>query len=215
MRLHGLGRIAAAMLTVAGLAAPLSAQNITDADLAKGLTDPNRWLVVSGTYDGQRLSPLTQITPANASQLAPQWTFQAGVTGQFEATPVVLDGTLYVTGPQSHAWAIDGRTGFAGGHEQAVIAVLNRQYDAGVAWTSGIGDPAEGYSRGALRMMVEKKMLDMKDLRAMLQHVGENAKSYQTEYGTISAAWLLGFGMKVDLSALLESERWKCSSVLL
>jgi len=59
------------------------------------------------------------------------------------------------------------RTGFAGGHEQAVIAVLNRQYDAGVAWTSGMGDPAEGYSRGALRMMVDKKMLDMKDLRVI------------------------------------------------
>ena len=59
------------------------------------------------------------------------------------------------------------RTGFAGGHEQAVIAVLNKQYDAGVAWTSGIGDPAEGYSRGALRMMVDKKMLNMKDLRVI------------------------------------------------
>ena len=56
-------------------------------------------------------------------------------------------------------------TGFAGGHEQAVVAVLNRQYDAGVTWTSGLGDPATGYSRGNLRMMVDKKMLDMKDLR--------------------------------------------------
>ena len=32
-------------------------------------------------------------------------------TGQFEATPVVLNGILYVTGPQNHAWAIDGSTG--------------------------------------------------------------------------------------------------------
>ena len=29
--------------------------------------------------------------------------------GQFEATPVVLDGVLYVTGPQNHAWAIDAQ----------------------------------------------------------------------------------------------------------
>ena len=48
-----------------------------------------------------------------------------------------------------------GRTGFAGGHEQTVVAVLNHQYDGGVTWTSGVGDPAVGYSRGALRMMVE------------------------------------------------------------
>jgi phosphonate transport system substrate-binding protein len=58
-----------------------------------------------------------------------------------------------------------GRIGFAGGHEQAVVAVLNRQYDAGVTWASGIGDVNEGYTRGNLRIMVEKKMLDMKDLR--------------------------------------------------
>lgn len=57
------------------------------------------------------------------------------------------------------------RTGFAGGHEQTVIAVLNKQYDAGVTWTSGIGDAAVGYSRGMLRMMSDKKMLDMKDIR--------------------------------------------------
>jgi uncharacterized protein len=31
-------------------------------------------------------------------------------------------------------------------------------------------------------------LLDMKDLRAMLQHVGENAKTFTTEYGNISSA---------------------------
>lgn len=59
------------------------------------------------------------------------------------------------------------RTGFAGGHEQAVVAVLNRQFDAGVTWTSGQGDLAQGYTRGMLRVMVDKKMLDMKDLRVI------------------------------------------------
>ncbi len=57
------------------------------------------------------------------------------------------------------------RTGFAGGHEQAVVAVLNRQYDAGVTWTSGIGNESEGFTRGVFRMMVDKKMLNMRDLR--------------------------------------------------
>jgi phosphonate transport system substrate-binding protein len=55
------------------------------------------------------------------------------------------------------------RTGF-GGHEQAVVAVLQRQYDAAVTWASGQGDEAQGYSRGNLRAMVEKGMLDMRDL---------------------------------------------------
>jgi DNA helicase HerA-like ATPase len=31
-------------------------------------------------------------------------------------------------------------------------------------------------------------LLDLKDLRAMVQYVGENAKSFTTEYGNVSAA---------------------------
>ena len=58
-------------------------------------------------------------------------------------------------------------TAFSGGHEQGVVAVMKGQYDSGVTWISGQGDPAQGYSRGALRSMVDKKMLDMKDLRIL------------------------------------------------
>jgi phosphonate transport system substrate-binding protein len=56
------------------------------------------------------------------------------------------------------------RTGFSGGHEQGVIAVLNRQYDACVVWTSGQGDQSAGFTRGALRSMVDKGMLKMADV---------------------------------------------------
>ena len=58
-----------------------------------------------------------------------------------------------------------GRTGFSGGHEQGVVALLARQYDAAMTWASGVGDPATGFSRGNLRAMVEKGMLRMADIR--------------------------------------------------
>jgi phosphonate transport system substrate-binding protein len=58
-----------------------------------------------------------------------------------------------------------GRTGFAGGHEQAIVAVLGRQFDGGVTWASGVGDPAEGFSRGMLRATAEKGLLNMRDIR--------------------------------------------------
>ena len=57
------------------------------------------------------------------------------------------------------------KTGFGGGHEQAVVAVLNKQYDAGVTWTSGVGEKSEGFSRGNLRKMVDKGALNMDDIR--------------------------------------------------
>ena len=56
------------------------------------------------------------------------------------------------------------RTGFAGGHEQAIVAVLNKQFDACVTWTSGQGDISQGYSRGAVRGMVDRGMLNMADV---------------------------------------------------
>jgi phosphonate transport system substrate-binding protein len=65
--------------------------------------------------------------------------------------------------------AVDGsdyfsRTGFGGGHEQAVVAVLQKQYDGAVTWASGQGDESKGFSRGNLAAMVRKGMLNMGDL---------------------------------------------------
>ena len=61
------------------------------------------------------------------------------------------------------------RTGFAGGHEQGVVAMLNKQYDACVTWTSGQGNQSEGFTRGNLRSMVDKHMLKMSDVNIIWQ----------------------------------------------
>jgi alcohol dehydrogenase (cytochrome c) len=108
----GAARIAIVLILMCGLLAPLRAQEIGEKQLRDGLKNPARWLTYSGDYAGHRHSPLTQITPANAGKLAAAWTFQTGLSGhKFEATPLVIDGVLYVAGPLNTAWAIDGRTG--------------------------------------------------------------------------------------------------------
>src|SRR3954469_24369913 len=96
---------------VSAALARLAAQQITSKDVSDGFANPARWLSYSGDYTGQRFSPLKQITAANVEQLAAQWTFQTGVNNKFEATPIVIDGTIYATGPLNYAWAVDGRTG--------------------------------------------------------------------------------------------------------
>ncbi|MCR9256185.1 MAG: phosphonate ABC transporter substrate-binding protein [Alphaproteobacteria bacterium] len=55
-------------------------------------------------------------------------------------------------------------TGFMGGHENGVLAVLNGDVDAAVTWVSGVGEWAEGYSSGNLRKMVDKGILNMDDI---------------------------------------------------
>ena len=55
-------------------------------------------------------------------------------------------------------------TGFGGGHENLVLAVVDGQFDAGVTWGSGVGEFSEGYTSGNIRSMVDKGMLDMEDM---------------------------------------------------
>jgi alcohol dehydrogenase (cytochrome c) len=106
-----------ALLIVASVVAQqTSSPSVSSEDLQNGLKDPTRWLTYSGDYNGQRHSPLTQITPDNVHRLAAQWTFQSETMALgrgFETSPIALDGVLYVTGSYNYAWAIDGRTGRA------------------------------------------------------------------------------------------------------
>jgi len=91
-------------------ASTASAQVSTDR-LVNAAREPQQWLMYSGAYDGSRFSPLDQINRTNVQQLALQWVFQTGVRGSHETTPLVIDGMLYMTTPQNHAYAIDVRTG--------------------------------------------------------------------------------------------------------
>jgi len=121
MRRHRFVSLAAVLLwsLSAGSLGPGLAQEeesplISGADLLDGLKNPERWLMYSGDYTGQRHSPLKQINPENVRSLSPRWTFQTDTTARgrgFESAPLVLDGVMYVTGPNGFAWALDARTG--------------------------------------------------------------------------------------------------------
>src|SRR5262245_50703821 len=125
--MKGFGTTFAALgLAISAVAFAHAQQNSAN-DLLRGLADPSRWLTYSGDYASTRHSPLTQITPENVARLAPVWTFDSGLGAgrrdKFEATPIVIDGTMYVTGLYNHAWAIDGRTGTVIWHYQRKLPI--------------------------------------------------------------------------------------------
>ena len=68
------------------------------------------WPTYHGDYTGRRHSRLTQITPDNVHQLTVAWTFQTGSGAGIKATPILVNGVMYVTMPDN-IWAIDARTG--------------------------------------------------------------------------------------------------------
>lgn len=71
----------------------------------------SEWSLFGLNTDHQRHSPLTQITPDNVAELEPLWSFQTGVTGSFQATPIIKNGMMFVSLPFNDVLALDAGTG--------------------------------------------------------------------------------------------------------
>jgi alcohol dehydrogenase (cytochrome c) len=68
------------------------------------------WLMFSRTYDGQRFSPLKEITRQNVGGLRLVWK-QEMTEGTHEGIPLVYGGVMYVIQPGGVIRAVDGATG--------------------------------------------------------------------------------------------------------
>lgn len=69
------------------------------------------WGAIGYSYDEQRFSPLTDINDKNVGELGLAWTADLDDARGQEATPVVVDGVLYVTHAWSKVSAWDAATG--------------------------------------------------------------------------------------------------------
>ena len=73
--------------------------------------EPGAWLSHGRTYSEQRFSPLKQINLENVDELGLAWQYKLDVDRATEATPIVVDGVMYVTGAFSIVSALDPVTG--------------------------------------------------------------------------------------------------------
>lgn len=84
--------------------------------------DDASWPAYGREPGGMRHSPLTRINRENVGELATAWTYQTGEletyegtelasSAAFEATPLMVDGTLYLSTPTNRVIALDARTG--------------------------------------------------------------------------------------------------------
>ena len=160
-------------------------------------SEPQNWLTYYGTYDGQRYSELDQITKENVRRLSPAWVFQAGSVGMQsgsstysnEASPIVVEGVMYVSGPDGKCWALDAKTGeelwrykhaspydvslccgnvnrgVAVGHGKVYMATLNAHVVALDAtngekvWDTTAGDVRAGESRTVAPLLVKDMVI--------------------------------------------------------
>ena len=118
--------------------APLDIRISAEQVLAAG-NKTDEWLTYSGSLDGRRYSALAEITPANVSQLQLRWVHQFDSSEPtIEATPIVIDGVIFVTESGSNVVAPgassgkvicrDGSSRFGyGGHEGGLRPLAHAQ----------------------------------------------------------------------------------------
>jgi quinohemoprotein ethanol dehydrogenase len=116
--LHSLALpVAATMfLAVAGCSKsrpPAQAAGMVDGARLVAAENNAEWLSYGRTYSEQRYSPLTQVNRDNVGTLGLAWyhEFDANSDRGMEATPLIVDGILYVTTSWSRVHALDAKSG--------------------------------------------------------------------------------------------------------
>jgi PQQ-dependent dehydrogenase (methanol/ethanol family) len=109
---RGIWQRCLAALVLGALSPLLLAAGDVDHDRAlHAASDPDNWLLHGRDYAEQRFSPLRQINRDTVARLGLAWSFDDQGNRALEATPIVVDGTMYVSGTWSVVHAIDARTG--------------------------------------------------------------------------------------------------------
>src|SRR5262245_28034203 len=100
---------------------------------------------------GSRFSTLDQINRSNVKSLVPRWLFQHGVIDGVsnQTTPIIVDGTMYVTDSRGSVYAVDAADGHllwsydvtaklgGGAREGYIFRNRGATYGDGVVYTAG------------------------------------------------------------------------------
>lgn len=85
--------------------------SVSSERLVNAIAEPENWLSHGGTYSEQRFSSLDQVNRSNIGDLALDWYFDLNDHNVVEATPIVVDGRMYVTGAMGKVYALNAKTG--------------------------------------------------------------------------------------------------------
>jgi alcohol dehydrogenase (cytochrome c) len=157
--------------------------------LVNAESEPENWMMYSGTLDSQRYSRLDQINTDNVTELEMKWSYQIPVIDRAETVPTVVDGVMFITEAPSNLTAVDARTGrvywrydhelpedlrICCGRNNRGVAILGETLfmstldahlvaiDArtgNVLWDVEVADYEAGYSKTAAPLIVKDKVV--------------------------------------------------------
>ena len=84
---------------------------IDDTRIINAESEPGNWLSHGRTYEEQRFSPLKKINKDNVSKLGLAWFKDMNTNRAQEATPIIVDGIMFLTSSWSRVFAIDAVSG--------------------------------------------------------------------------------------------------------
>jgi len=91
--------------------AAAKAGDVSEARVASEAAAGNNWLLNGRTFDEGHFSPLKQISDQNVNHLGVAWFLDIDGAMGVVAEPVVVDGVIYVSAPQSRVYAVDAVSG--------------------------------------------------------------------------------------------------------
>jgi len=103
----------------------------------KPIEPKSNWLSYHGSDSGNRFSTLDQINKANAEKLSVAWRLPIPSSPRLQATPIVVDGIMYMTG-WNELYALDATTGspvwsYREPHTEGILGEAGRGSNRGVA----------------------------------------------------------------------------------
>jgi alcohol dehydrogenase (cytochrome c) len=192
----GGGRGAAAGGGRGGAARPAGPRGITVAGEVKNYVpvtdemlthpDPGDWLMIRRNYQAWSYSPLSQITAKNVQGLQLVWAWAMNDGGAAETTPIVHNGTIFLSNTSNTVQALDARTGdliwenhlgpestIAYGATRSLAVYQDKVFvpttdakmyalDARtgkIVWQTPIADPRKGYSETGGPIVIHGKVL--------------------------------------------------------
>ena len=170
--------------------APRLAVEVSSKRLQAAGTRTDEWLTYSGSYNGSRHTTLDQITPTNIAQLRIRWIKQFDIdNSNIEATPLVVDGAMFIAPDAWHVLALDAKTGdVLWEYKRAVPPDLPQGYgqvnrglavygntlflgsldghlialnasDGAVIWQTLVASPADGYTITGAPLVVKHSVV--------------------------------------------------------
>ena len=106
-------RMFAGLVLFAGAAHSQPAGWIDEQRLVNASSEPGAWLTGGRDYQQTYYSPLEGINRDNVTELGYAWHYETGSTTGLEATPIVVDGRMYTSGPRGAVYALDAASGRA------------------------------------------------------------------------------------------------------